>query len=148
MVRRVSQEVATALIRTGDLVRRFVGLVTGTRGVTPQQYNILRILRGAGEAGLPTLEIAERMIEQTPGITRLLDRLETKALVLRKRCLTDRRQVFCHITSAGLELLADLDQPLHEAEERALGGLTADELCELLSLLDLARKGMALAGSS
>ena len=139
MVPLMSQEAAVALIRTADLVRRSVGLVTETRGVTPQQYNVLRILRGAGEAGLPTLEIAQRMIEQTPGITRLLDRLETKKLVVRKRCPKDRRRVYCLITPAGLDLLAELDQPLRQAEDLALGRLTPDQFVELLALLELAR---------
>lgn len=145
MVPLMSQEAAVALIRTADLVRRSVALVTETRGVTPQQYNVLRILRGAGEAGLPTLEIAQRMIEQTPGITRLLDRLETKKLVRRERCPTDRRQVFCRITAVGLDLLAELDRPLRQAEDAALAGLTPGQLGELLALLDLARNGLHAA---
>src|SRR5918998_6288391 len=107
-----SQEAAVALMRTADLIRRSVSGVIEPHGITTQQYNVLRILRGAGEAGLPTLDIAERMIEQTPGITRLIDRLEAKRLVSRERCLTDRRQVFCRITAEGLTLLAALDRPL------------------------------------
>ncbi|MFP5247340.1 MAG: MarR family winged helix-turn-helix transcriptional regulator, partial [Thermoanaerobaculia bacterium] len=101
-----TQEAALALLRTADLVRRSIGAVVEPEGITMQQYNVLRILRGAGEKGLPTLEIAERMVEQTPGITRLIDRLETKQLVGRERCPTDRRQVFCRITKEGLALLA------------------------------------------
>ena len=81
-------------------------------GLTLQQYNVLRILRGAGEAGLPTLEIAARMIEQTPGITRLLDRLEKRAGAPRA-LRTDRRQVFAYSTPAGLKLLAELEEPLN-----------------------------------
>src|SRR5229473_5817955 len=102
----VAHEAIVALLRTADLVRRQVATLVEPHGITPQQYNVLRILRGAGEKGLPTLEIAERMIEQTPGITRLIDRLQTKNLVARERCLTDRRQVFCRITPAGLSLLS------------------------------------------
>src|SRR3981081_4191954 len=100
-----AQEAAVALLRTADVVRRLFGAVVEPEGITVQQYNVLRILRGAGERGLPTLEIADRMIETTPGITRLIDRLETKKLVVRVRCLTDRRQVFCRITVSGLSLL-------------------------------------------
>lgn len=130
-----------ALIRTADLVRRTVGVVVEPSGITPQQYNVLRILRGAGEAGLPTLEIAERMIEQMPGITRLVDKLEAKKLVARERCRTDRRQVFCRITPAGLALLARLDQPV-EAALSALGTLNRKELTQLVELLDRARSGL------
>ena len=137
-----SEEAAVALIRTGDLVRRAVAAVVEPHGITLQQYNVLRILRGAGERGLPTLDIAERMVEQTPGITRLIDRLETKKLVARERCKTDRRQVFCQITAAGLELLAGIDEPLKDAEQLALSALTERQLAQLMNLLDLARNGL------
>ena len=103
-------------MRTGGLVRRVIASVVEPHGITQQQYNVLRILRGAGEKGLPTLEIADRMIEETPGITRLIDRLELKRLVTRERSATDRRQVFCRITPDGLTLLARLDEPIAEAE--------------------------------
>jgi DNA-binding MarR family transcriptional regulator len=140
-----SEEATVALIRTADLVRRAVAGIVEPHGITLQQYNVLRILRGAGERGLPTLDIAERMVEQTPGITRLIDRLETKKLVKRERCKTDRRQVFCRITATGLELLAGIDQPLREAEEVALSALTQKQLAQLMSLLDLARNGLHAA---
>ena len=140
-----TQEAAVSLMRTADLVRRSIASVVEPHGITPQQYNVLRILRGAGDAGLPTLEIAERMIEQTPGITRLIDRLEAKKLVLRERCLTDRRQVFCRITRDGLSLLARLDDPIRDAEKVALAELTERQLSQLLSLLDRARSGLHAA---
>lgn len=137
-----SHEAAVALLRTAELVRRSVAIVVEPYGITPQQYNVLRILRGAGENGLPTLEIAERMIEQTPGITRLIDRLENKELVSRERCRTDRRQVFCRITPTGLEVLDRLEAPVREAEEVALGEFTKPQLRQLIALLDLARTGL------
>ena len=140
-----SQEAAVSLIRTADLVRRALGSVVELEGITTQQYNVLRILRGAGEQGLPTLEIAERMVEQTPGITRLIDRLELKGLVHRERCPTDRRQVFCRITKEGLRLTGRLDAPIHEAEEEALAHLSERQLAQLLSLLDRARNGLHAA---
>ena len=133
---------AVSLLRTADLVRRAVGVVIDARGITVQQYNVLRILRGAGEGGLPTLVIAERMIEQTPGITRLLDRLEAKDLVRRERCPTDRRQVTCRITEQGLALLGTLDVPVAEAERVALSGLTEQQLAKLVALLDKTRIGL------
>jgi DNA-binding MarR family transcriptional regulator len=135
-----AQEAAVALMRTADVLRRLIGAVVEPNGITSQQYNVLRILRGAGERGLPTLEIAERMIESTPGITRLIDRLETKKLAVRVRCLTDRRQVFCHITSAGLALLATLDDPILHAADAALGVLKKTELTSLIDLLDRTRE--------
>ena len=138
-------EATVSLLLTADLVRRAVTAVVEPAGITLQQYNVLRILRGAGRKGLPTLDIAERMVEQTPGITRLLDRLETKDLVTRERCQTDRRQVFCRITPAGLSLLARLDQPLRDAEDTALSALTPRQLRQLMNLLDLARNGLHAA---
>ena len=126
-------------MRTADMVRRSVASVVEPAGVTPQQYNVLRILRGAGERGLPTLEIAERMIEETPGITRLIDRLELKGLVCRERCKTDRRQVFCRITAQGLDLLHQLDMPLQKADEAALQSLGHQDLEQLIALLEKAR---------
>ena len=136
-----TQEAAVALMRTADLMRRALSAVVEPLDITIQQYNVLRILRGAGERGLPTLEIAERMIEQAPGITRLIDRLAAKELVERERCDTDRRQVFCRITREGLALLVRLDQPVEEAEKDALRDLTDPQLARLWSLLDRARVG-------
>ncbi len=136
---------AVSLLRTADLIRRAVSVVMDAQGITVQQYNVLRILRGAGGDGLPTLEIAERMIERTPGITRLLDRLEAKELVRRERCATDRRQVTCRISKTGLALLGSLDGPVAEAERVALSGLTPNQLQRLVALLDRTRNGLHAA---
>src|SRR6476661_9540501 len=106
------QEGVVEILRTAAYVRRFGMHVFEQHDITPQQYNVLRILRGAGPGGLPTLTIGERMIEQTPGVTRLVDRLERKGLVERKPCPKDRRRVFCVITQKGLGLLTDLDEPV------------------------------------
>ena len=136
-----TQEAAVALMRTADLMRRSLSAVVEPLDLSIQQYNVLRILRGAGERGLPTLEIAGRMIEQAPGITRLVDRLEMKQLVVRERCETDRRQVFCRITREGLALLERLATPVEEAEKDALRDLSDPQLTRLLALLDRARVG-------
>lgn len=136
------QEALVALIRTADMLRRVVGGVVEPHRITAQQYNVLRILRGAGAEGLPTLEIAERMIEQTPGITRLIDRLESKNLVSRQRSSTDRRCVYCRISPAGLDLLARLDAPVEDASGLSLASLTKRELAQLVEMLDRARERM------
>lgn len=138
-----SQEGVVALLRTVDLVRRSLARVVEAHGITLQQYNVLRILRGAGAEGLPTLEIAERMVEHAPGVTRLLDRLEVKDLVRRKRCPEDRRQVLCFATPAALRLLHDLAAPMERADRAALGMLPAAELDALIGLLDRVRGGLA-----
>jgi DNA-binding MarR family transcriptional regulator len=136
-----AQEGVVALLRTVDLVRRSLARVVGAHGITLQQYNVLRILRGAGTEGLPTLDIAERMVEQAPGVTRLLDRLEAKDLVRRKRCPQDRRQVLCFATPAALRLLRELDAPMDRADRAALGMLDTAELHALIGLLDRVRAG-------
>jgi len=138
-----SQEGVVALLKTVDAVRRGLGRVVESHGLTLQQYNVLRILRGAGESGLPTLDIAERMIEQAPGVTRLLDRLEAKGLVRRKRCPEDRRQVLCFATPAALRLLEDLEAPMERADREALGMLEPAQLDTLIGLLDRVRSGQA-----
>lgn len=132
------QEALLGILRTADVLRRRVGQTLDPFGVTPQQYNILRILRGAGEAGLPTLTIGERLIEETPGMTRLLDRMEAKKLVRRQRCKQDRRQVLCTITGEGLALLSEIDGSI-EGGEDALRILTRGETDVLIGLLDKVR---------
>lgn len=135
-------EASVALMRTADLVRRNIAAILEGCDLTPQQYNVLRILRGAGVKGLPTLDIAERMIEETPGITRLIDRLESKHLVSRERCTTDRRQVFCVITKEGLALLGTLDKPVLAAQDDAFAGLKKKDIEQLVDLLDRTRDGL------
>ena len=139
----LSEEAVVSLMRTADVIRRHVGGVVEAGGITVQQYNVLRILRGAGDRGLPTLEIADRMIEHTPGITRMIDRLLAKELVVRERCSEDRRIVYCAITADGRELLARLDAPVREADRTALDPLPLDEQRKLIALLDAIRAGHA-----
>jgi DNA-binding MarR family transcriptional regulator len=137
------QECLIALLRTADLVTRRLAGVVEPHGVTLQQYNVLRILRGAGEGGLPTLEIAGRMIEHAPGITRLLDRLERKRLVVRRRCGRDRRRVLCSIAPAGLALLARMETPVARADEDWAGRLRPAEVAALVRMLDAVRGAAA-----
>ncbi|HWP44089.1 MAG TPA: MarR family transcriptional regulator [Blastocatellia bacterium] len=129
-----------ALLSTADRIRAFFESVCAPFNITAQQYNVLRILRGAGPEGLPTLTIAERMIERAPGITRMIDRLESKGLVEREVCPSDRRCVYCRITRKGLDLLASLDEPIEKANRVAFGGLSKAEIEQLTALLLKARK--------
>ena len=130
---------AIALFRTADELRRSIGALIAPRGVSVEQFNVLRILRGAGEQGLPTLEIAGRLLEKNPGITRLIDKLEAKKLVSRLRCETDRRQVYCTITKAGAELVGTLDEPARRQNQQMFRGLTAAQIDKLIGLLDRVR---------
>ena len=134
-----AHEASLGLFRTADLLRRMLAAVVEPAGITPQQYNVLRILRGAGDAGLPTLDIAERMVEQAPGITRLLDRLEAKTLVHRERCPTDRRQVLCAITPEGRTLLQKLERPVSEVGRVAMAAIGVKGQRQLIKLLDTVR---------
>lgn len=137
-----AHEAVVGLLRTTDVLRRYFEKALVPYGITMQQYNVLRILRGAGEEGLPTLSIAERMIEETPGITRLLDRLEAKNLVWRKRCPEDRRQVLCYLTPTGLELINRLDGMVHETDQVILANLSPEQQETLCRLLDAIRAGL------
>jgi MarR family transcriptional regulator, organic hydroperoxide resistance regulator len=133
---RHAQHVVVGLLRAADTVRRHLANVIEPFGITGQQYNVLRILRGARPEPLATLEIAERMLEHAPGITRLLDRLEAKGLVARERGARDRRQVLCTITREGLALLEELDEPVDAGNRSALAMLSRQELEALARLLD------------
>jgi DNA-binding MarR family transcriptional regulator len=137
-----SQEAYLALLRTADDSRRYISLVLEPAGVTLQQYNVLRILRGAGPEGVPTLAIAERMLERTPGVTRLIDRMEHRAWVERSRCAEDRRRVWCTITPSGLALLASLDGPVNSVDDSWREALDEHELATLIDYLDRLRAHM------
>lgn len=141
------QEALLGLVRTADHVAHEFAQVIEPAGVTLQQYNVLRILRGAGDAGLPTLEIAERMVERTPGITRLLDRLEAKRLVRRARCPEDRRQMLCWITPDGAALLATLDAPVLQANAALVAGLSPKAQEQLIALLEQVRQCRCTPGA-
>jgi DNA-binding MarR family transcriptional regulator len=136
------QEAAVAVVRTADVLKRYFSAVIEPYGITTQQYNVLRILRGAAEP-LPTMEIAARMIEKTPGITGLLDRLEEKGLVRRERREDDRRCSLCSITPKGLELLGAMDDPIAKAGDTALAMLSRRDLTSLMEILDAVRQGHA-----
>ena len=134
------QEGVLALLLATEAVRwRITQLLARHGEVTMQQYNVLRILRGAGAKGLPTLSIVERMIEHTPGITRLIDRLEAKKLVARDRAAEDRRQVLCRITPHGLAELKALDSVVDRADQDALASLNEQEVATLIRLLNKVR---------
>jgi len=138
-----AQEAILGVYRTSDMLQRRFARLVEPHGISLQQYNVLRILRGAGKEGTPTLEIAERMVEKTPGITRLLDKLEAKHLVRRKRCPEDRRQVLCWITDSGVSLLSQLDKPLVQSGLTAVECLSQTEIRQLIAILGKLRGKLA-----
>ena len=126
------------LARTMDALSRPVAQLLKTADLSPAQYNVLRILRGSPE-GLTCGEIADRTITRDPDITRLLDRLEKRSLILRSRHRQDRRVVRARITQQGLDLLASLDQPVRDLHRKLLGHLGTERLRALGELLEACR---------
>jgi DNA-binding MarR family transcriptional regulator len=127
------------LVRTTDLLSREVAAVLKAHQLSEAQYNVLRILRGAGPEGLACSEIGHRLVTRDPDVTRLLDRLERRALITRGRDPADRRVVTARISAAGLARLDTLDLPVRQAVERMLAPLGARRLGTLIELLELAR---------
>jgi DNA-binding MarR family transcriptional regulator len=135
-----AQEATVALLRTTDVVRRRLARVVERERITLQQYNVLRILRGAGGQPMSALDVAERLIEEAPGVSRLLDRLVVKGLIKRERSAEDRRRLECSITRKGLELLERLDEPIVRADSEAMSALSAREIATLDALLSRIRQ--------
>ncbi|MEX2273923.1 MAG: MarR family transcriptional regulator [Vicinamibacterales bacterium] len=128
-----------ALLRTANVVERQYNALLEPYGITFQQFNVLSILRGAEPHGHPMLEIANRLIAVSPGVTRLIDKLAAKKLVDRLPSATDRRQVICRITPEGLQLLASFEVPLLAADERVMSPLSEADRAVLVELLDRVR---------
>ncbi len=136
----IEEEAYLSLWVTADVLSRRLEKVLKAADVSPTQYNVLRILRGAPE-GLPCHEIANRMITRDPDVTRLLDRMEKRGWVSRCRETKDRRMVMARITPQGSRFLSALDGPVRRAHRAQLGHLGRRRLEELMRLLEMARKG-------
>ena len=145
--RSTAQEATVALLRTASIVNRALARVVEPYGLSLAQYNALRIIRGAGTGGIPTLSIRERMIEEGTTITRLLDKLEEAALIRRERSVPDRRQVLCFVTDGGRKLLDTLDPLVNAADEEAVSTLSALELERFIDLLDEVRRSNSERGA-
>ena len=128
-----------SLHKTADSLGQEVEQLFKPHGLTGTQYNVLRILRGAEPEGLPCRGIGERMISHDPDMTRLLDRMEKRGLLVRQRQTDDRRVIKTRITSAGLALLKSLDQPVRELHKRQFSHLPAARLKTLAELLEEVR---------
>lgn len=136
---RDAQRVIVALLGAADATRRYLGRLMEEHGLTLQQYNVLRILRGAAPDPLPTMKIGERMLEKTPGVTRFLDRLDERGLVRRERCPDDRRKVHAWITTRGLDLLDAMDPEVDAADRALIEGLSSGTVDELIRALEAVR---------
>ena len=133
-------EALLALMRTADRVALRGAQFIRQWDLSPTQYNVLRILRGAEPDGLNCRGIGDRLIAHDPDITRLLDRLEKRGLVARQRDQADRRVITTRITPAGLAVLAEVDQPIEEFNRRLMGPLDQERLHTLIDLLDVLRQ--------
>jgi MarR family transcriptional regulator, organic hydroperoxide resistance regulator len=136
----LEQEAALNLLRTADALLQRISAVLKPYRLSHSQYNVLRILRGAGAGGLACREIAGRMLTRDPDITRLLDRLEARGLVTRSREERDRRVIQARITPEGLRILDELDEPMNEVDRRQLEHFGEKRLRTFIKLLELARE--------
>jgi len=135
----LEQEAMLSIQRTDAVLGYSIIEALKPFGVTPTQYNVLRILRGARPAGLCREDIRSRLIAEVPDVTRLLDRMEQAGMVDRERDTADRRLVTTRITAKGLRLLGDLDGPVKKIHEEQLGHMNKAELRSLIGLLAKAR---------
>ena len=137
--RTLEQTVFLQIQKTADdLMAEFAELIK-PHELSPEQYNVLRILRAAGDAGLATGKITERMLTREPDMTRLLDRLEKRNLIRRDRDPSDRRVVRAILIADGLKLLASLDETILDLHHKQLKHLHRDKLKNLSELLESAR---------
>lgn len=137
----LEERVFLAMLKTADALGQQAEQLTRTAELTGTQYNVLRILRGAGPEGLACRGIGDRMITHDPDITRLLDRMEKRGLITRERQKDDRRVVKARITARGLELLKPLDQPIRDLHKRQFRHMAAAPLKTLYELLEEIRVG-------
>jgi DNA-binding MarR family transcriptional regulator len=133
------EEVVLSMVRTADQLSASITEVLREPNLSLSQYNVLRILRGAGAEALSCGEISERMVRRDPDLTRLLDRLESRGLVERTRGTSDRRVVLAKITSEGRRLLESLDDPIRKMVKQSLSHMPESRLALLSELLEEAR---------
>ena len=136
----LEEEVFLNLGRTLQVLQEKVAALLKEHQLTPQQYNILRILRGAQPQGLTCTETSERMLSPDPDMTRLLDRMEARQWIVRERSREDRRAVVTRITQAGVELVSQIDQPIDELLHRLFASVGRGRLKELIETLEVIRE--------
>lgn len=138
----LEQEVVLNVMRTASAFRKGIAEILKPFDLTVPQYNILRILRGASEDGLPCSDVGDRLVTRDPDVTRLLDRLEKRGLATRGRSLTDRRVVNARITKKGHDLVDQLDEPMTNVHVTQLAHMKKKNMRALVELLEKARQGM------
>ena len=135
----LEQEVVLNVMRTAGSLRQGTSELLKPFDLSAPQYNVLRILRGAGDEGLPCSEVGDRLVTRDPDVTRLLDRLEKRGLIERGRSSKDRRVVTATITKKGIELVNELDTPVTDLHAEQLGHMKKKEMKKLVALLEKLR---------
>jgi DNA-binding MarR family transcriptional regulator len=138
----LEEEALLNLKRTASRLQHVIQQMIKPMGLTPTQYNVLRILRGAGENGLRCSEVGERLVSDDPDITRLLDRLQKQKLVRRKRDGKDRRVILTTITPEGLSLLKEMDPMVTDNAKQLLQHMSQEKLTTLITLLEEVREAL------
>jgi DNA-binding MarR family transcriptional regulator len=135
----IEEEAFLNVQRTADVLMQQLVSVLKSYGLSPTQYNVLRILRGAGAAGMTCKDVGSRMITPDPDITRLLDRLEKRDLLTRNRAREDRRFVTIQITPQGMEILSQLDGPIRQMQLEIFRNLGEDRVRQMVDMLETVR---------
>ena len=138
-IRLLEEEATLNIVRTADVLMLELADVLKPYQLSATQYNVLRILRGAGKDGASCKDIGSRLVARDPDITRLMDRLEQRALVRRDRAKEDRRVVTHELTTAGLNLVNELDGPIEALHKTVMGHMKIEKLRELVALLEEVR---------
>jgi DNA-binding MarR family transcriptional regulator len=133
--RSLQEEAALNIARTSAVIEHAFSQALKPFDITPTQYNVLRILRGAGEAGLCRNAVGERLVRRVPDVTRLLDRMEHVGLIARVRDGEDRRYVSTRLAPKGGEILDRLDKEICAIHRQQLGHLSDEQLTRLIALL-------------
>jgi DNA-binding MarR family transcriptional regulator len=136
----IEEEANLNIIRTAEVLQRAMTNFLRPFDLSPVQYNVLRILRGAGTIGATCSQIGERLVTRDPDITRLLDRMEARELIVRERSSEDRRMVITRISSAGRTLVDSIDEPLRCMTKAKLGKFGRGALAELIAALERVRE--------
>ena len=136
----IEEEAMLNIVRTAEVLQRAIADFLDGFGLSPVQYNVLRILRGAGPTGATCSQIGKRMLTHDPDITRLLDRMEARGLIARARDGADRRAVITRITETGLAAVGEIDQPLKKLFQTRLGKISRDEVASLTAQLEKVRE--------
>ncbi len=138
----IEQEATLALMRTSDLLENRIARLLREQDLTLSQYNVLRILRGEGEP-LPCLEVADRMIQVAPAITRVIDQLVKMDLIEKVQSDQDRRVQLVSLKPSGRRRLKKLDQPLLKLHASLLAGVSPKDMHDLIRILQSVRHGVS-----